>query len=247
MLDDLTRDGYRQVMVFTQYTDTMDFLRRVLRERGGRRLLCFSGRGGEIPAAAGPDAWRRIDREQVKRRFREGEADLAAVHRRRRRGVELPVLRRPRQLRHALEPDAGRAAHRPHRPGRAAPPHHPGGEPALRGHGRDGRLPRPAPPHRPLPAGRRTPAADPRGDAEGDRRRRARRPRRPRLPERRRPHRTPRLRRRPQRLRHRRRPRRRPRGTATPAIPGHPGRPGPRHRRCSPDAARRAGATDAAA
>ena len=76
VLDDLTRDGYRQVMVFTQYTDTMDFLRRVLRERGGRRLLCFSGRGGEIPAAAGPDAWRRIDREQVKRRFREGEADL---------------------------------------------------------------------------------------------------------------------------------------------------------------------------
>ena len=54
----------------------MDFLRRVLRERGGRRLLCFSGRGGEIPAAAGPDAWRRIDREQVKRRFRDGEADL---------------------------------------------------------------------------------------------------------------------------------------------------------------------------
>ena len=75
-LDELTRDGYRQVMVFTQYTDTMDFLRRVLRERGGRRLLCFSGRGGEIPAAAGPDAWRRIDREQVKRRFRDGEADL---------------------------------------------------------------------------------------------------------------------------------------------------------------------------
>ena len=76
VLDDLTRGGYRQVMVFTQYTDTMDFLRRVLRERSGRRLLCFSGRGGEIPAAAGPDVWRRIDREQVKRRFRDGEAEL---------------------------------------------------------------------------------------------------------------------------------------------------------------------------
>ncbi len=75
-LDELTRDGYRQVMVFTQYADTMDFLRHTLRGRGGARVLCFSGRGGEIPAAAGPDAWRTIDREQVKRRFRDGEADL---------------------------------------------------------------------------------------------------------------------------------------------------------------------------
>ena len=75
-LDELTRDGYGQVMVFTQYTDTMDFLRRVLRERSGSRLLCFSGRGGEIPTAASPDGWRTIDREQVKRRFRDGEADL---------------------------------------------------------------------------------------------------------------------------------------------------------------------------
>ena len=75
-LDELTRDGYRQVMVFTQYTDTMDFLRRILRERSGLRLMCFSGRGGEIPTAGSPDGWRIIDREQVKRRFRDGEADL---------------------------------------------------------------------------------------------------------------------------------------------------------------------------
>ena len=75
-LDELTRDGYPQVMVFTQYTDTMDFLRRVLRERSGPRLMCFSGRGGEIPTAGSPDGWRTIDREQVKRRFRDGDADL---------------------------------------------------------------------------------------------------------------------------------------------------------------------------
>ena len=74
-LEELTRGGYRQVMVFTQYTDTMDFLRGALRARGGVRLMCFSGRGGEIPAG-GPDAWRGIDREQVKRRFRDGDADL---------------------------------------------------------------------------------------------------------------------------------------------------------------------------
>ena len=75
-LDELTRNGYRQVMVFTQYTDTMDFLRRILRERSGPRLMCFSGRGGEIPTAGSPDGWRTIDREQVKHRFRDGEADL---------------------------------------------------------------------------------------------------------------------------------------------------------------------------
>ncbi len=73
-LDELTRDGYAQVMVFTQYTDTMDFLRRALRERG-YRLLCFSGRGGESPIG-NHDEWRVIDREQVKRRFRDGDADL---------------------------------------------------------------------------------------------------------------------------------------------------------------------------
>ena len=73
-LDDLTRDNYGQVMVFTQYTDTMDFLRGALREQG-YRLLCFSGRGGESPIG-NHDEWRAIDREQVKRRFRDGDAEV---------------------------------------------------------------------------------------------------------------------------------------------------------------------------
>ena len=73
-LDELRQDGYGQVMVFTQYTDTMDFLRGALRERGCR-LLCFSGRGGESPVG-NRDEWRLIDREQVKRRFRDGDADV---------------------------------------------------------------------------------------------------------------------------------------------------------------------------
>ena len=73
-LDELTRDDYGQIMVFTQYTDTMDFLRGALREQG-YRLLCFSGRGGETPVGNG-DEWRLIDREQVKRRFRDGDADV---------------------------------------------------------------------------------------------------------------------------------------------------------------------------
>ena len=73
-LADLRRRGYAQAMVFTQYADTMDFLRDALRALGGRRLLCFSGRGGEAPAADG--RWGAISRDEAKRRFREGEADL---------------------------------------------------------------------------------------------------------------------------------------------------------------------------
>ncbi len=51
-LDELARDGYRRVMVFTQYTDTMDFLRRVLRGRDGSRVTTRcppSVRRGVVP------------------------------------------------------------------------------------------------------------------------------------------------------------------------------------------------------
>ena len=63
-----------QVMVFTQYTDTIDFLREELRKDSSLRLMCFTGRGGEVPDAAGQ--WRAISRDEAKRRFREGEADI---------------------------------------------------------------------------------------------------------------------------------------------------------------------------
>ena len=74
VLADLRGQGYRQVMVFTQFTDTMDFLRDQLAAGGSRRLMCFSGRGGEIPSADG--TWRVIDRDEAKRRFRDNEADI---------------------------------------------------------------------------------------------------------------------------------------------------------------------------
>ncbi len=70
----LQAGGYTQVMVFTQYTDTMDFLRAQLAGSGGMRVMCFSGRGGEVVSADG--SWRQISRDDVKRRFRAGEADL---------------------------------------------------------------------------------------------------------------------------------------------------------------------------
>lgn len=73
-LDSLRADGYAQVMVFTQYTDTMDFLRDQLLAADGLRLMCYSGRGGEVPTADG--VWEQISREEAKRRFREGEANV---------------------------------------------------------------------------------------------------------------------------------------------------------------------------
>ena len=73
-LAELHRADYHQVMVFTQYTDTMDFLRDRLSTGSSRRLMCFSGRGGEIPSADG--TWRIIGRDEAKRRFRDREADI---------------------------------------------------------------------------------------------------------------------------------------------------------------------------
>ena len=70
----LKADGYDQAMVFTQYTDTMDFLRDQIAVQGLMRVMCFSGRGGEIRGLDGH--WKRISRDEAKRRFRNGDADI---------------------------------------------------------------------------------------------------------------------------------------------------------------------------
>ena len=74
VLRELTGDGFHQAMVFTQYTDTMDFLRGELLKDAEWKLLCFSGRGGEVAGADG--VWRRIGRDDAKRRFRDGNAEI---------------------------------------------------------------------------------------------------------------------------------------------------------------------------
>jgi ERCC4-related helicase len=61
-------------MVFTQYTDTMDFLRDYLAEQLGYDVLCFSGRGGELRNQDG--SWRIVSRDEVKRLFREREGEV---------------------------------------------------------------------------------------------------------------------------------------------------------------------------
>jgi hypothetical protein len=73
-LEKLRQAGYTQAMVFTQYTDTMDFLREELVARTALRVLCFSGRGGEVRDSGG--AWRTIPRDEAKRLFRGKLADV---------------------------------------------------------------------------------------------------------------------------------------------------------------------------
>jgi len=58
------------VLVFTQYTDTMDFLREELREVYGAQVACYSGRGGERWDGV---AWVSITKEEIKNDFRQGE------------------------------------------------------------------------------------------------------------------------------------------------------------------------------
>jgi len=70
----LRGQGYEQVMVFTQFTDTMDFLRDEIGRDSTLRIMCFSGRGGQVRSHDG--TWRGISRDEVKRQFREGKADV---------------------------------------------------------------------------------------------------------------------------------------------------------------------------
>ncbi len=73
VLEQLRARGYGQVLVFTQFTDTLDFLREHV-AASGRSVMCFSGRGGEIREKSGH--WRTVPRDEVKRLFRQGGAEV---------------------------------------------------------------------------------------------------------------------------------------------------------------------------
>lgn len=73
-LGELRKAGYSQVIIFTQYADTMDFLRVELARDTDFSLMCFSGRGGEFQTSDGN--WKRLSREETKRLFREGRAEV---------------------------------------------------------------------------------------------------------------------------------------------------------------------------
>ncbi|MFC1976108.1 helicase-related protein [Chloroflexota bacterium] len=58
------------VIIFTQYTDTMDFLRQQLRQVYGDQVACYSGRGGEVWNGL---AWVSTTKEEIKNAFRRGD------------------------------------------------------------------------------------------------------------------------------------------------------------------------------
>jgi hypothetical protein len=58
------------VLVFTQYTDTMDFLREQLRQVYGSKVACYSGRGGERWDGS---TWAPTSKEKIKEDFADGE------------------------------------------------------------------------------------------------------------------------------------------------------------------------------
>lgn len=61
------------VLIFTQYTDTMDYLREQLQTVYRGQIACYSGRGGEIWQGM---TWLPTSKEQVKNRFRDGEIKI---------------------------------------------------------------------------------------------------------------------------------------------------------------------------
>ena len=60
-----------QIIVFTQYTDTLDSLRDHLKPTYGIRLGCYSGRGGE-QWDSGTGTWKGMSKERLQREFSEG-------------------------------------------------------------------------------------------------------------------------------------------------------------------------------
>ncbi len=61
---------HSKVLLFTQYTDTMDYLRDELQAVYGSEVACYSGRGGEIWNGI---AWVPQSKEAVKQEFKEGK------------------------------------------------------------------------------------------------------------------------------------------------------------------------------
>ncbi len=60
-------------IAFTQYTDTMDYLRSTLQQSYGSQIACYSGRGGELYFEG---KWWIVPKEEIKKRFRDNEIKI---------------------------------------------------------------------------------------------------------------------------------------------------------------------------
>ncbi len=67
--------GHRQAIVFTQYTDTLEYIRDYLGSLFGAQLACFSGRGGERWDTA-TGTWRIVTKDAIKADFRRGDISI---------------------------------------------------------------------------------------------------------------------------------------------------------------------------
>ncbi len=67
--------GHRTAVIFTQYTDTLDYIREQLRSTYAEGVLCYSGRGGERWNSK-TQRWEPLPKEEVKELFRRGEGRI---------------------------------------------------------------------------------------------------------------------------------------------------------------------------
>ena len=67
-------EGYDSAIVFTQYTDTMHFLKDFLADRIDLSIGCFSGSGGLRKDTSG--SWTACSKEEIKRLLRKGAFDV---------------------------------------------------------------------------------------------------------------------------------------------------------------------------
>ena len=70
ILKKANEEDAKRILIFTQYTDTLDFLKSKLIENPEYRIIgCFSGRGGELCTKSNIDGeliWREIPKETIK-------------------------------------------------------------------------------------------------------------------------------------------------------------------------------------
>ena len=107
-----------QIIVFTQYTDTMDSLRDHLKPTYGNTLGCYSGRGGEQWDSE-TMLWRGMSKERLQREFSEGRIKVLVCTDAAAEGLNLQNCGSMFNYDMPWNPMKGRAADRPHRPHRA--------------------------------------------------------------------------------------------------------------------------------